>query len=122
MSRHNFPKLTFLRRWRPPLHAGDGRIAIAVLVLTVVVPAAVSTLLVPLPMVLPVVSLWSLAVAAMIALTAWLRPGRRRPDQLSAWDLAGAFTLIGCAAAIIGEIEHMVEYLWSVQSRSQAHD
>ena len=121
MSRKTDPKSQFLTWWRRLLGSGNERAPVALLV-AIAVPVAVSAVLLPPPMVLPVLSLWSLAGAALIGLVAWLRPRRERPDQISAWDIAGAFTLIGCAAAIVGEIEHMVEYMWSLKSRSEAHD
>jgi hypothetical protein len=31
------------------------------------------------------------------------------PTPAAAWDMAGAFTLLGCAAAILGEIEPIIE-------------
>ncbi|MGC1623979.1 MAG: hypothetical protein WA759_14410, partial [Pseudolabrys sp.] len=41
---------------------------------------------------------------------------------VSAWNLAGAFTLVGCAAAILGEIEAIVEYTRMMPPRSRADD
>ena len=37
------------------------------------------------------------------------RPLRPRTFAGAAWDMAGAFTLLGCAAAILGEFEPIIE-------------
>jgi hypothetical protein len=39
-----------------------------------------------------------------------------------AWNLAGAFTLVGCAAAILGEVEAIVEYMRLTPPRGRADD
>ena len=45
------------------------------------------------------------------------------PDaQVTIRDLAGAFTLVGCAAAILGEVEAIVEYMRLTPPRSRADD
>lgn len=89
---------------------------------TLIVGLIVMLIVLPHPVVLPAFSLWSLAAAAGVALIACIRPGTGASRAVTAWDVVGAFTLIGCAAAILGEIEYMVEYLWSPSSRSKAHD
>jgi hypothetical protein len=58
--------------------------------------------------VLPMFSLWALSAAACAALLA-IFPLRPRTYAGAAWDMAGAFTLLGCAAAILGEIEPIIE-------------
>ncbi|MGC1959904.1 MAG: hypothetical protein WA683_20000 [Pseudolabrys sp.] len=86
----------------------NARFVIVTFIATVTV--ALATLIVTLPrqVVLPAFSICALAAAACLALVASFRTGRGR--RLSAWNLAGAFTLVGCAAAILGEIEAIVEY------------
>jgi len=63
---------------------------------------AVLLWLLPAPLVLPAISALLLAAACAIVLIAWRRP---RPHQslLSYWDLAGAVTFIGIAAALLSE-------------------
>jgi hypothetical protein len=60
-------------------------------------------------LVLPVFSLWALSAAACAVLLA-LFPLRAKTSYAgAAWDMAGAFTLVGCAAAILGEVEPIIE-------------
>jgi hypothetical protein len=90
--------------------------------MAVVGPLVVMSLILPLALVLPAVSLWSLAFAGLMALLAWSAPRPRPADAVNAWDLAGAFTLIGCAAAILGEIEYMLDFIWPLSPKDEAHD
>ncbi len=120
MRRQHPSRSPFLRRVCGLSGLSDARApAVAA---AVAMPLMLASLLLPLPLVLPALSLWSLTVAGLFALIGWLRPSPHPDQQVTAWDIAGAFTLIGCAAAIIGEIEHMVEFLWSQPSRSRAYD
>jgi hypothetical protein len=41
---------------------------------------------------------------------------------VNTWDLAGTFTLIGCAVPILGEIELMLEYVWPLSPKDEAYD
>jgi thiol:disulfide interchange protein len=70
---------------------------------------------------LPLLSIVALAAAVLIALFAWLF-GVKRTRRVNAWDVAAALAFIGCAAAILGEIEHVAEYFlldnrWSPAAR-----
>jgi hypothetical protein len=94
----------------------------AVFGMALAIPLFVMIAVLPLPVVLPAFSVWSLAAAAVIVLFALTRRAPRRRSAVNAWDLAGAFTLIGCAAGILGEVEHMVDYLFSLSSRSQTNE
>lgn len=78
--------------------------------------------LLPWPVVLPAFGLWSLAAAAVVALVACLRPWAGAADGIMAWDVVGAFTLIGCAAAILGEIEPVIEYVRPMSVRDESRD
>jgi hypothetical protein len=50
-------------------------------------------------------------------------PLRTRARYASAaWDMAGAFTLVGCAAAILGEIEPIIEFIRPSGPRSKVND
>ena len=60
--------------------------------------------------------------SACLALAAGLHRPRSARLPPSAWNLAGAFTLVGCAAAILGEIEAIVEYMRLTPPRSRADD
>ena len=100
---------------------GD-RFAIVALVASVAIALAALFITLPRPVVLPAFSICALAAAACLALMASLlsrQAGRLLP---SAWNLAGAFTLVGCAAAIFGEVKAIVEYTRFTPSRSRAND
>jgi hypothetical protein len=51
----------------------------------------------------PVVSILLFAQAAIAAVVAHAIRVRATSAELNLWDYAGAFTLMGCAAAILGE-------------------
>ena len=119
LNPHHHPSLNRWRRvWRSSRPSALG-LAFA---LAVVGPLMTMSLLLPLPLVLPAFGFWSLALAGLMALLAWCRPRPRAADAVNAWDLAGAFTLIGCAAAILGEIEYMLEFVWPLTPKDEAHD
>ena len=67
----------------------------------------------PRPLILPILSLVALAVAALAALIAWASSPRRGEDTITAWDVAGAFALIGCGAAMLSEPENVLNLLGS---------
>src|SRR4051812_38001790 len=77
--------------------------------MALVLPLVVMIALLPWPVVLPAFSVWSLATAAAIVLCALTCRAPHRRNAVNAWDLAGAFAFIGCAAGILGEVEHMVD-------------
>jgi hypothetical protein len=115
MSRLNPQNPFNFSRWREVFAPAGFGMALAI-------PLAVMIAVLPLPVVLPAFSVWSLAAAAVIVLFALTRRAPRQRSAVNAWDLAGAFTLIGCAAGILGEVEHMVDYLFSLSSRSQTNE
>jgi hypothetical protein len=61
--------------------------------------------LVPRDLFLPSITLAAIAGAAIAALAAWWFGVRRKGDTVTLWDIAGAFALIGCAAAMLSEPE-----------------
>ncbi|MFA6264726.1 MAG: hypothetical protein WC670_03295 [Pseudolabrys sp.] len=81
---------------------------------------AVLIFLLPPEIVLPLFSVAALAGAAIVALAALVAPRFAALKPVNAWDVAGALTLIGCAAAILGEIEPLLEYLKPMPERSNA--
>jgi hypothetical protein len=111
-----------MRRWRRFWRSSRPSAMTALFAAAVIGPLLTMSLLLPLPVVLPAFGFWSLAFAGLMALLGWYRPRPHGADDVSAWDLAGAFTLIGCAAAILGEIEHMLEFVWPLSSKDEAHD
>ena len=110
---------------RSPRKNPDGhnpRFAILAFVASVTVSLVTLVVLLPRPVVLPAFSICALTLAACLALVASLHRPRSARLPPSAWNLAGAFTLIGCAAAILGEIEAIVEYMRLTPPRSRADD
>ena len=78
--------------------------------------------LLPHSVVLPVFSPRALSAAVCAALLA-VFPLRTKPSYAgAAWDMAGAFTLVGCAAAILGEIEPIIEIIRPSGPRSKMND
>lgn len=63
---------------------------------------------VPSPLVLPAVSLGFFAIAAAAAATAWVGRAKRTDLRVTTWDVAGAFVLIGCAAAMLSQPENVL--------------
>jgi hypothetical protein len=82
--------------------------------LTLLLPLA---LLVPALLVLPILSLASIGCAGFIALWACAVP-KSNPDCVSLWDVSGACALIGFAASIFSEPEHVMEF-WLVSGPPQ---
>ncbi|MGY4161143.1 putative membrane protein [Bradyrhizobium sp. USDA 4461] len=66
-------------------------------------PIVLTVRLVELALVLPALSLALFAEAAIAALAARVIHARTSVAKLTLWDFAGAFTFMGCAAAILGE-------------------
>jgi hypothetical protein len=91
--------ISLLHRHLPP--------AMAAVAITVIAGAE---LMAPDPLALPMISLLALGIAAAVALLAWATGARRDGDAITAWDVAGAFTLIGCAAAMLTQNEYALEY------------
>lgn len=74
---------------------------------------------VPFPLVLPAISLVLIAAAGVFALFAWWTGRARRGDHVTPWDIAAALTFLGCAAAIMGEVEHVIDYFWPQDTRTK---
>jgi len=98
--------------------SGDQPYLVPVMVAVFLAALAAAVLLLPPELVLPAVSIGALAIAAATGVTAWLSPRLASLRPVNGWDIAGALTLIGCAAAILGEIEPLVEFLKPIPERS----
>jgi hypothetical protein len=107
-------------RFRPPGHGPRSPSLAFMAVLAVAL--AVFVLVLPHTVVLPVFSLWALSAAACAALLATFPLRTRARYASAAWDMAGAFTLVGCAAAILGEIEPIIEFIRPSGPRSKVND
>jgi hypothetical protein len=88
-------------------------VALAAMVSIAATPILLAFVLVPRIAVLPAISFAALAMAAVAALAAWLRRAPRHGVKVTLWDVAGALVLIGCAAAMLTEAEHLVELFGS---------
>jgi hypothetical protein len=71
-------------------------------------PLLVAASLVPLPLVLPVLSITFLAAATLLALLARCSGSDRKSDKVTVWDVCGACAFIGLAAAILSEPENVI--------------
>ncbi|MBS0533503.1 MAG: hypothetical protein JSR72_05565 [Proteobacteria bacterium] len=117
MSRANRTRNPHFRR--PPPDEGP----LLPLLVMALVPAAGLLAMgfwLPADLILPAISVLALAAAALIGIAAFILPALGRPRPVSAWDLAGALTLIGCAAAMLGDIEPVVEFFKPMPERSNA--
>lgn len=74
-------------------------------------------LFLPPPLILPAISTLLLIVAGGIALIAWRRPCPHQ-SLLSYWDLAGAVTFIGIAAALMSEPDQALPLLEASRTAS----
>ena len=118
MRRTDFPH-------RPPRQSpksDNSRPAVLGFVASVIGSLVTLVVLLPRPVVLPAFSICALAAAACLMLAASMHAGRSAQVSPSAWNLAGAFTLVGCAAAILGEVEAIVEYMRLTPPGSRADD
>lgn len=87
--------------WKAPSLQPFGLLALFG-VLTVF-PAGLAIRLLEPELVLPALSLLLFAEAAVAVLVARLIRSEENSNDVTWWDFAGAFTLMGCAAAIFGE-------------------
>lgn len=83
---------------------------LAGLALLTAAPIVIVAALVPRALVLPSVSLTAIAIGALTALAAWTFRTRHRGNTVTLWDIAGAFVLIGCAAAIFSQPEKLLQH------------
>ncbi|WP_441235313.1 hypothetical protein [Bradyrhizobium sp. 930_D9_N1_4] len=74
-------------------------------------PAVLAFHLLEPELVLPAFSVLLFVEAAFAVIVARLIHSRDNADDVTLWDLAGGFTLIGCAAAMFGEPDQAVLFL-----------
>ena len=74
-------------------------------------PAVLAIHLLEPELVLPAFSALLFVEAAFAAIAARLIRGADSSDDITLWDLAGGFTLIGCAAAVFGEPDQAALFL-----------
>jgi len=76
-----------------------------------VLPAVLALHLLEPELVLPALSILLFVEAAFAVIAARLIHSPASADDITLWDLAGGFTLIGCAAAMFGEPDQAALFL-----------
>lgn len=97
-------------------------VMLAILSFAVVLPAYLIIQVLEPALVLPALSVLLFSGAAIAVLLAWSFSVERRSKNLTLWDVAGGLAMTGCAAAIFGEPEQVVqlfEYLFEGEPSSQ---
>src|SRR5260370_1040360 len=82
---------------------------LAGLVVIVAAPGLLLLWLVPLPLVLPILSIMSFVIAGVAALVAHYSGIDRHAPSVSAWDIAAVFTLIWIGAGMMSGTKQFVE-------------
>jgi hypothetical protein len=85
------------------------RVGLALLALPAGLTALAMLWLLPSVLLLPTLSLATLAIAGLLALLAWLLELPGRTAQVNLWDVAGAFALVGFAAGMLSQPEQVVQ-------------
>jgi len=80
----------------------------------VIVPAAAVlgigvAVFLPISVWLPALSLAALASSGLTALYAWHRGAKRNSKDVTAWDVCGAFALIGFVAGMLSDPQHVID-------------
>jgi hypothetical protein len=93
-------------RWRipEPVHTHTKLAAMAAIA---ALPLVLLAALLPRPLVLPVLCLVAIAGAAVVSFVGWKRGSARDARHVTAWDVAGALVLVGCAAAMLSQPEQV---------------
>jgi hypothetical protein len=79
--------------------------------LLTIAPAILTLRMLEPELVLPAFSVLLLAEAAVAGIVAHLMHVPENAAEITLWDFAGAFTLIGCAAAVFGEPDQAALFL-----------
>jgi hypothetical protein len=81
---------------------------LALLSVLIAVPAFLMIRLLEPGVVLPAFSILLFSDAAIAAIVARATHAPRNSENITLWDIAGAFTMMGCAAAIFSEPDQVV--------------
>lgn len=108
-----------MTRWNHPVSRVSAALAqtprtgvpLALVFATAAAPLLMLKLLVPAPAVLPALSMVSIGSAAVVALFAWSALSKPDRNHVTLWDVSGACALIGFAAGILSQPEHVIEFL-----------
>jgi len=99
-------------RGSAPLFTSDAparHLDVAALVVIAAAPGLLLLWLIPLPLVLPVLSIMSFMIAGVVALVAHYSGIDRRAPGISAWDVAALFTLMWITAGMMSGTKHFAE-------------
>ena len=88
-------------------------IPLAAMFFALITPSILSLLLFETRLVLPALSLISLAIAGLVALLACATASTPDRAHITLWDLSGLYALLGFAAGMLSEPEYLIE-LWSL--------
>lgn len=94
-------------------------LALSVLVLLAAAPIVLVAALVPRALVLPSLSIAAIVIAMTVGAVAWWRKAQRQTANVTLWDVAGAFMLIGCAAAMMSEPENVLQVFGQTQNANR---
>ncbi len=91
------------------LHSPGQHLDLPVLISLAAAPGLLLVWLVPLPLVLPALSIVSFTIAGVVALLAYHTGADRQANGITPWDVAGVFALIWVGAGMLSEPEHVVQ-------------
>jgi len=83
---------------------------LALLSVLIAVPAFLIIRVLEPGLILPALSIMLFAEAAIAVIVARSIQTRRNSENVTAWDIAGAFTMMGCAAAIFSEPDQVAQF------------
>ena len=83
---------------------------LALLSVLIAVPAFLMIRLLEPGLVLPAFSILLFSEAAIAAIVARAIHAHRNSENVTLWDIAGAFTMMGCAAAIFSEPDQVAQF------------
>jgi hypothetical protein len=94
-------------KWRipEPLHS---QLMLAARVASAALPLLLLASVLPRPLVLPVLCLIAIVAAGVVSFIAWKRGAARESQDVTAWDIAGAFAFVACASAILSNPEQVI--------------
>lgn len=79
--------------------------------LAITAPTITVLLVIGTPLILPSLSVISLASAGLVALAAlWTAPNRECA-HITLWDVSGAYAFVGFAAGMLSEPEHVMQFV-----------
>jgi hypothetical protein len=92
---------------------------LAALFLALTFPYVSFLLLIKAPLILPSLSAFALASAALVALVAWAAASRHDCADITLWDVSGVYACVGFAAGMLSEPAQVIE-LWTLPSEHGA--